>query len=163
MLRVWSDSVTGEFIAVRGNLNLHLRPQTIARNDEFKVASRVRSAGKAVQIKLRIWYRCAIVARVLYAARNFAYFFPYCQLNGVAFEWLLLLWVDLLELLGINPHLHLLSSISRRDISEVHASIWPNLLTSDFRPKFHAYLAGVFRNQFMNSALSVDKDGDSKR
>ena len=103
MLGVWNDRVTGQFITVRGNLNLHLRPQTIARNDKFKVASRVGSAGKAVQIKLRIWYRCAIVARVLYAARNSAYFFPYRQLNGVAFECLLLLWVDRLELLGINP------------------------------------------------------------
>ena len=57
MFGVWDDSVTGEFIAVRGNLNLHLRPQTIARNKEFKVTSRVGSAGKAVQIKLGIWYR----------------------------------------------------------------------------------------------------------
>src|SRR6516164_10818203 len=100
---VWNDGVTGEFIAVRGNLNLHLRLQTIARNDQFKVASGVSSAGKAVQIKLRIWHGRTIAVSVLYAARDFACFFPYLQLNGVALKRVLLLLVNRFKLVGLEP------------------------------------------------------------
>src|SRR6516162_10651046 len=100
---VWNDGVTGEFIAVRGDLNLHLRLQTIARNDQFKVASGVSGAGKAIQIELRIRYRRAIVLSLLYAARDFACFLSYGQLNGVALKRVLLLRVNRFKLIGLEP------------------------------------------------------------